>query len=161
MKKKITKISLDSIGNSSDVKWLIIAAVLFVVYLGLNFISSVTEPGSGSEGDYNVEIVGGAENGINSETENITFKEDDDNTQYSYIINPGILSSYNIGAERIQSIPDEINRVLLNQNIKGAKLQIVSPQKKGVELTFTVKVLEHDTYLTVKYNERLGTIEIE
>lgn len=111
--------------------------------------------------DYEVDFTVSMENKKEDTEMAITFKEPDDNTDYSYIINPSALASYDIAAERLQNIPDEINRYLQKQNIKGAKLKIGSVKKKGTILCFEVEVLEHDLMLNMEYNERIGTISIK
>lgn len=143
--------------NKESLKWYILALGLLVVSLILKPLLTPSDEGQTEEYLVKMET-----NTQEEETEEIiTFQESDDNLDYSYIINPSALSDAGIGAERIQDIPEEINRVLLERNIKGAKLEIKNVKSKGVQVTFSVIILEHDESLSVEYNKRLGTIVIK
>lgn len=98
--------------------------------------------------------------GLDTNTLKVFYTEEDDMVGYNYIINPETLREQGLYVQHIQTIPDEINRVLQKNGYEGEPLKITGVEKKGTRLMFQIVVLSDKTIKQCEYSYRNGTFKI-
>ena len=93
-------------------------------------------------------------------TTKVFYSEDDDIKGYNYIVNPDALRELGLYVQHIQTIPDEINRVLQKEGYIGEQLKITGVKKKGTRLLFQIIVISDKTIKHCEYSYRNGTFKI-